>query len=136
MAAALRLTGSTSSRPQWLERFWQTCRARARPAAVIAHYLGYLARSAPILRLPDRRRDGDPAGRDARTAALFARLQAPIRSTIASAIRLHRTANAGECGLPVEGFVFAGFCQSLKLSAAVFDVWMEILRRLQGASSG
>jgi predicted O-linked N-acetylglucosamine transferase (SPINDLY family) len=33
-------------------------------------------------------------------------------------------------GLPREGFVFCGFCQSTKLSASVFDVWMRILGKV------
>jgi predicted O-linked N-acetylglucosamine transferase (SPINDLY family) len=33
-------------------------------------------------------------------------------------------------GLPRESFVFCGFCQPVKLSAAVFDVWMRILAKV------
>ena len=35
-----------------------------------------------------------------------------------------------QVGLPPTGFVFCGFCQSLKLSPPVFDAWMHILVRV------
>jgi predicted O-linked N-acetylglucosamine transferase (SPINDLY family) len=37
------------------------------------------------------------------------------------------------CGLPVEGFVFCSFNNNYKFTPEVFDVWMNILRRVPGS---
>lgn len=37
------------------------------------------------------------------------------------------------CGLPPEGFVFCSFNNNYKYTAEVFDVWMNILRRVPGS---
>jgi protein O-GlcNAc transferase len=37
------------------------------------------------------------------------------------------------CGLPPEGFVFCCFNNSFKLTPAVFDIWMRILREVEGS---
>jgi protein O-GlcNAc transferase len=39
----------------------------------------------------------------------------------------------GELGLPEAGFVFCCFNQSIKLSPAIFDVWMRLLRAVEGS---
>jgi protein O-GlcNAc transferase len=39
----------------------------------------------------------------------------------------------GEFGLPEAGFVFCCFNQSIKLSPAIFDVWMRLLRAVEGS---
>ena len=38
-----------------------------------------------------------------------------------------------ECGLPDTGFVFCSFNQSYKLTPAVFDIWMRLLRQVDGS---
>ena len=38
-----------------------------------------------------------------------------------------------EAGLPVDGFVFCGFNQHFKIMPEVFDVWMRLLRRVEGS---
>jgi len=38
-----------------------------------------------------------------------------------------------EAGLPVDGFVFCGFNQHFKITPEVFDVWMRLLRRVDGS---
>lgn len=38
-----------------------------------------------------------------------------------------------ECGLPVEGFVFCCFNNSNKIEPGVFDVWMNLLKRVTGS---
>jgi predicted O-linked N-acetylglucosamine transferase (SPINDLY family) len=38
-----------------------------------------------------------------------------------------------EAGLPEQGFVFCCFNNSYKISAAVFDVWMRLLKRVEGS---
>jgi predicted O-linked N-acetylglucosamine transferase (SPINDLY family) len=38
-----------------------------------------------------------------------------------------------DCGLPQSGFVFASFNNSYKFSAPVFDIWMRLLRTVEGS---
>ena len=38
------------------------------------------------------------------------------------------------CGLPAEGFVFCSFNNSFKLTPAVFDIWMRLLRAVPGST--
>lgn len=38
-----------------------------------------------------------------------------------------------ECGLPETGFVFCSFNQSYKLTPAVFDIWMRLLKQTDGS---
>jgi protein O-GlcNAc transferase len=38
-----------------------------------------------------------------------------------------------ECGLPDEGFVFCCFNNGYKITAAMFDVWMDLLRAVPGS---
>jgi protein O-GlcNAc transferase len=38
-----------------------------------------------------------------------------------------------ELGLPESGFVFCAFTQNYKITAAVFDAWMRLLRAVQGS---
>jgi predicted O-linked N-acetylglucosamine transferase (SPINDLY family) len=44
-----------------------------------------------------------------------------------------RTAQRNEASLPAEGFVFCCFNQSYKITARVFDVWMRLLRMIDGS---
>jgi predicted O-linked N-acetylglucosamine transferase (SPINDLY family) len=44
-----------------------------------------------------------------------------------------RTPTRAECGLPNEGIVFCCFNQSYKITAAMFDIWMKLLRGLPGS---
>jgi protein O-GlcNAc transferase len=39
-----------------------------------------------------------------------------------------------DCGLPEDGFVFACFNHAPKISPAIFDIWMRLLRRTPGAA--
>jgi predicted O-linked N-acetylglucosamine transferase (SPINDLY family) len=43
------------------------------------------------------------------------------------------TPTRAEAGLPLDGFVFCCFNQSLKITPEVFDGWMRILRRVAGS---
>ena len=38
-----------------------------------------------------------------------------------------------ELGLPQQGFVFCAFTQNYKISAAMFDIWMRLLRMTEGS---
>jgi protein O-GlcNAc transferase len=44
-----------------------------------------------------------------------------------------RTPTRHELGLPEEAFVFCCFNQSYKISPAIFDVWMRLLREINGS---
>jgi protein O-GlcNAc transferase len=44
-----------------------------------------------------------------------------------------RTPSRPEAGLPERGFVFCSFNNSYKITAAMFDVWMELLAKVQGS---
>jgi predicted O-linked N-acetylglucosamine transferase (SPINDLY family) len=44
-----------------------------------------------------------------------------------------RTPGRAELGLPEEGFVFCCFNNSFKLSPPLFDVWMRVLRQVDGS---
>lgn len=44
-----------------------------------------------------------------------------------------RTPSRAECGLPDQGFVFCCFNNSYKITPAVFDVWMRLLRAVEGS---
>jgi protein O-GlcNAc transferase len=44
-----------------------------------------------------------------------------------------RAPSRQEAGLPERGFVFCSFNNSYKITAAMFDVWMELLSQVQGS---
>jgi protein O-GlcNAc transferase len=44
-----------------------------------------------------------------------------------------RTPSRGEAGLPERGFVFCSFNNSYKIRPAIFDVWMRLLRQVEGS---
>ncbi len=43
------------------------------------------------------------------------------------------TPSRSELGLPEKGFVFCCFNQSYKINPAIFDVWMRLLRKVEGS---
>ena len=44
-----------------------------------------------------------------------------------------RTPTRAECGLPDQGFVFCAFSHDYKISPPLFDVWMRLLRQVEGS---
>jgi len=44
-----------------------------------------------------------------------------------------RTPSRSDLGLPEQGFVFCSFNNTFKITPAVFDVWMRLLRNVQGS---
>jgi predicted O-linked N-acetylglucosamine transferase (SPINDLY family) len=44
-----------------------------------------------------------------------------------------QAASRQSCGLPAEGLVFCSFNNSYKLSPAIFDIWMRLLRSIPGS---
>jgi protein O-GlcNAc transferase len=47
--------------------------------------------------------------------------------------RAARTPTRGEAGLPEQGFVFCCFNNSYKITPPVFDIWMRLLRQVEGS---
>jgi len=43
------------------------------------------------------------------------------------------TPTRAECGLPLTGFVFCSFNNSFKIGPFMFDIWMRLLRRVEGS---
>jgi predicted O-linked N-acetylglucosamine transferase (SPINDLY family) len=43
------------------------------------------------------------------------------------------TPTRAEAGLPPDGFVFCAFNQHFKITPEVFDIWMQLLRRVDGS---
>ena len=44
-----------------------------------------------------------------------------------------RTPSRAECGLPERGFVFCSFNNSYKIAPEIFDIWMRLLRAVEGS---
>lgn len=44
-----------------------------------------------------------------------------------------RVPSRGEAGLPEQGFVFASFNNTYKITPAIFDIWMRLLRECEGS---
>ena len=44
-----------------------------------------------------------------------------------------RTPTRAEAGLPEQGFVFCSFNNNYKITPEVFDVWMRLLREVEGS---
>jgi predicted O-linked N-acetylglucosamine transferase (SPINDLY family) len=44
-----------------------------------------------------------------------------------------RTPTRGECGLPAVGTVFCCFNNSFKITPSIFDIWMTVLKRVEGS---
>ena len=56
-----------------------------------------------------------------------------FRSNDAARAIAGRTPSRAEAGLPESGFVFCCFNNSYKFSSTMFDVWMRILRAVEGS---
>jgi predicted O-linked N-acetylglucosamine transferase (SPINDLY family) len=105
-----------------------------RPAPIVAHFLAYpgpLGTRAVDYIIADH--VVIPESSSAHFDSAIVRL--PVSYQVNDQARLRpATKPAREAlGLPAEGFVFCGFCQPIKLSPAVFDVWMRILVRAPGS---
>ncbi|MEQ1775930.1 MAG: tetratricopeptide repeat protein [Burkholderiales bacterium] len=45
----------------------------------------------------------------------------------------HGAPTRAECGLPPEGFVFCCFNNNYKIAPPIFDIWMRLLRQIEGS---
>ena len=106
-----------------------------RPAPIQVSYLGYPATmGASIARLPhrrpDRRRPLTPQPYfDEKLVHLPDCYQVNDRKRKIA----ERTPTRTEAGLPEHGFVFCSFNNNYKITPEVFDVWMRLLRAVEGS---
>jgi predicted O-linked N-acetylglucosamine transferase (SPINDLY family) len=101
---------------------------RWKPAPVQATYLGYIG-PVPLPELDWMLCDGLVIPPD--RAALYAPRPLPLpglyQANDAQALALPPVSRAAE-GLPPDGFVFCNFSHFYKITEAMFDAWMQILR--------
>ncbi len=105
-----------------------------RPAPVQAHYLGFPGTSGsdfidylitdPVV---------TPPGHAAHFSEKFATLPPPSLVPDRGQPIAERPASRTEAGLPEHGVVFCGFNQVYKIEPVIFDVWMEVLRAVEGS---
>ncbi|HWC62662.1 MAG TPA: tetratricopeptide repeat protein [Rhizomicrobium sp.] len=121
---AVDLNGHTrGSRPGILAR---------RPAPVQVNFLGFAGSTGAdfmdyII--------GDPVITPFSHAAFFSEkiVQLPDCYLAAASGPAHGSSGRGEAGLPAEGFVFACFNSSWKITASMFDIWMRLLAAVPGS---
>ncbi len=102
-----------------------------RPAPVVAHFLAYpgpLGTKSVDYIIADA--VAIPAASSAHFDSAIVRLPGTYQVNDSQRERPATMPAREALGLPATGFVFCGFCQPIKLSAAVFDSWMRILARV------
>lgn len=105
-----------------------------RPAPIVAHFLAYpgpLGTKAVDYIIADH--VVVPESSSEYFDSAIVRLPVSYQVNDQARLRPATKPTREELGLPAEGFVFCGFCQPIKLSPAVFDVWMRILVRAPGS---
>ena len=120
-----------------LKGFTQDCRTGIlahRPAPVQVSYLGYPGSMGVdyidyII--------GDATVTPPEHAAFYAehivRLPGSYQVNDAERAIAEATPTRADCGLPAQGFVFCCFNNNYKISPAVFDIWMRLLRQVPGS---
>ena len=123
---AVDLTGHTEhARPQILGY---------RPAPVQAHYLGYSGASgAPYMDYVIADPIVLPFDQQAFYREKIVHLPDTFFVNDPSKAIAPRAPSRRESGLPEEAFVFCCFNSSYKLTPAVFDVWMRLLKEIEGS---
>jgi predicted O-linked N-acetylglucosamine transferase (SPINDLY family) len=102
-----------------------------RPAPLAAHFLAYpgpLGTKSVDYIVADA--VAIPAASSAHFDSAIVRLPGTYQVNDSQRERPATTPARDALGLPATGFVFCGFCQPIKLSPPVFDVWMRILARV------
>jgi predicted O-linked N-acetylglucosamine transferase (SPINDLY family) len=106
----------------------------ARPAPIQVNYLGYpgtlgakcfdyVVADATIL----------PFDRQPFYAEKIVHLSDTYQANDSKRPRAARTPTRSEAGLPEQGFVFCCFNNTYKITPPVFDVWMRLLRQVEGS---
>jgi predicted O-linked N-acetylglucosamine transferase (SPINDLY family) len=105
-----------------------------RPAPLQVNYLGYPGTmGAEFIDYLIADRTVVPSGYERFYTESIVRLPDSYQPNDATRAIADRTPTRRECGLPGRGFVFCCFNNNYKITPAMFDVWMRILRRVDGS---
>jgi predicted O-linked N-acetylglucosamine transferase (SPINDLY family) len=105
-----------------------------RPAPVQVNYLGFPATmGASYVNYLIADRFVVPAEHEGDFSEKIAFLPDSFQANDAKRSMGDRPANRAEAGLPASGFVFCAFSNSYKITPAMFDVWMRLLRQVEGS---
>jgi len=105
-----------------------------RPAPIQALYLGYAGSSgAAHIDYVIADRIVIPDGEQQFYSEAIASLPDTYMATDSRRVIAERTPERAEQGLPASGFVFCSFNNSYKITPPVFDVWMRLLREVDGS---
>ena len=105
-----------------------------RPAAIQVMYLGYAGSSgAPYLDYILADRIVIPEVEQSLFSEKVVYLPETFMGTDSKRAIAMNTPSRADEGLPESGFVFCAFSNSYKISRQIFDLWMEVLRGLDGS---
>jgi predicted O-linked N-acetylglucosamine transferase (SPINDLY family) len=105
-----------------------------RPAPIQVNYLGFPGTmGAPFMDYVIADETVVPVGNERFYAEKIVRLPTCYQVNDAKRAISAATPSRGAAGLPSQGFVFCCFNQSYKITAPVFDIWMRLLRRVDGS---
>lgn len=106
-----------------------------RPAPIQASYLGYPGTmGTPFIDYIIADRIVAPFEHQAFFAEQIVQLPDSYQVNDSKRIIAERTPARRELGLPEQGFVFCSFNNNWKITPAVFDVWMRLLREIEGSA--
>jgi len=105
-----------------------------RPAPIQVNYLGYTGTTgASFIDYIIADHFVVPAGDDEHYSERVVRLPECFQVTNSTSPVAERTPTRRELGLPEQGFLFCCFNSSLKLAPGMFDLWMRLMRRVDGS---
>ncbi len=105
-----------------------------RPAPIQVNYLGYTGTTgAPFIDYIIADYFVIPAGDDAHYSERVVRLPECFQVTDSTSSVAERTPSRTELGLPEQGFVFCCFNNSIKITPRMFDIWMRLVRHVDGS---
>ena len=93
------------------------------PGTMGAPYMDYILADATVI----------PEDHDAFYAERVVRLPATYQINDNRRAISQHTPTRGECGLPQNGFVFCCFNNPQKITPEIFDIWMRLLRAIEGS---
>src|SRR5262249_19692296 len=105
-----------------------------RPAPVQVNYLGFPATmGASYVDYVIADRFVVSAEREGAYSEKIASLPDSFQANDSKRSMADRPATRADAGLPASGFVFCAFSNSYKITPAMFDVWMRLLREVEGS---